>query len=41
MPRAAMTCSRAASSATVKLARSGSVPGTVPAAAVIAMRSAW
>ena len=41
MPRAVMTCSRAASSAAVKLARSGSVPGTDPVAAVMAMRSAW
>ena len=41
MPRAAVTWSRAVSRAAVKLARSGSVPGTDSAAAVIAIRIAW
>src|ERR1700735_3160883 len=38
-PAARMTGSRAAFRATVKLARSGSVPGTVPAASAMAVRS--
>jgi len=38
---ARMTWSRAAFRATVKLARSGSVPGTVPAASAMAVRRAW
>ena len=37
-PAARMTWSRAAFRATVKLARSGSVPGTVPAASAMAVR---
>ena len=40
-PAARMTWSRAAFRAIVKLARSGSMPGTVPAASAIAVRSAW
>ena len=40
-PAARMTWSRAAFRATVKLARSGSVPGTVPAASAMAVRSTW
>ena len=40
-PAARMTWSRAAFRAIVKLARSGSAPGTVPAASAIAVRSAW
>ena len=40
-PAARMTWSRAAFRATEKLARSGSVPGTAPAASAIAVRSAW
>jgi hypothetical protein len=38
-PAARMTWSRAAFRATAKLARSGSVPGTVTAASAIAVRS--
>jgi hypothetical protein len=41
MPAARMTWSRAVFRATVKLARSGSVPGTVPAASAMAVRRAW
>ena len=40
-PAARMTWSRAVFRAMVKLARSGSVPGTVTAASAIAVRSAW
>ena len=40
-PAVRMTWSRAAFRATVKLARSGSVPGTVPAASAMAVRSTW
>ena len=40
-PAARMTWSRAAFRATAKLARSGSVPGTVAAASAMAVRSAW
>jgi hypothetical protein len=40
-PAARMTWSRAAFRATEKLARSGSVPGTVPAAPAMAVRSTW
>ena len=40
-PAARMTWSRAAFRAMVKLARSGSVPGTVPAASAMAVRRAW
>ena len=40
-PAARMTWSRAAFRAMVKLARSGSVPGTVAAASAMAVRSAW
>ena len=41
MPAARMTWSRAAFRATAKLARSGSVPGTVAAASAMAVRRAW
>ena len=40
-PAARMTWSRAALRAMVKLARPGSVPGTVAAASAMAVRSAW
>ena len=40
-PAARMTWSREALRATAKLARSGSVPGTVPAASAMAVRRAW
>ena len=40
-PAARMSWSRAAFRAMVKLARSGSVPGTVAAASAIAVRRAW
>jgi len=40
-PAARMTWSRAAFRAMAKLARSGSVPGTVAAASAMAVRSAW
>jgi len=40
-PAAWMTWSRAAFRAMVKLARSGSVPGTVLAASAMAVRRAW
>jgi hypothetical protein len=36
-----MMLSRAACSAVVKLARSGSLPGTVSMASTIAVRSGW
>ena len=41
MPAARMTRSRAAFRAAVKLAQSGSVPGTVAAASAMAVRRAW
>jgi hypothetical protein len=41
MPRAAVSSSRAASRAVVKLARSGLVPGRVSTAVTMAMRSSW
>ena len=40
-PAARMTWSRAVFRATVKLARSGSVPGTVAAASAMAVRRTW
>ena len=40
-PAARMTWLRAAFRAIVKLARSGSAPGTVPAASAIAVRRTW
>ena len=40
-PAARITWSRAAFRAMLKLARSGSVPGTVAAASAIAVRRAW
>jgi hypothetical protein len=41
MLRAAVSWSRAASMAVVKLARSGSVPGRVSTASTMAIRSSW
>ena len=41
IPPAAVSWSRAASRAVVKLARSGSVPGRVSTAVTMAMRSSW
>jgi len=41
MPAAAVSWSRAASRAVVKLARSGLVPGRVSTAVTMAMRSSW
>ena len=41
MPAAAVSWSRAASRAVVKLARSGSVPGRASMAVTMAMRSSW
>jgi hypothetical protein len=40
-PAARMTWSRAVFRATAKLARSGSVPGTVLVASAMAVRRAW
>ena len=41
MPGAAVSWSMAVWTAVVKLARSGSVPGRVAVASVMAMRSSW